>query len=162
MNNGKKRSFSKHKLKAQITMHAMMLPAVIFAIIFSIVPLYGLIIAFKDYRPLKGIEGSNWVGFKNFAELFTMPDFGDVLSNTIIIAVMKIIAITILSIVMALLINEIQSEKLKKIIQVTIFLPYFLSWVLIGNVFVEMFSSTGVVNTILSVFGVAFKGWLVI
>ena len=161
MNNGKKRSFSKHKLKAQITMHAMMLPAVIFAIVFSIVPLYGLIIAFKDYRPLKGIEGSNWVGFKNFAELFTMPDFGDVLSNTIIIAVMKIVAITILSIVMALLINEVQSEKLKKIIQVTIFLPYFLSWVLIGNVFVEMFSSTGVVNTILSVFGVPNENWLI-
>ena len=151
----RKKHFSMHKFKAQVTMHTMMLPALIFALIFSIGPLFGLIIAFQDFKSWKGIDGSDFVGFDNFIELFGQPNFFEVLRNTIVIAIGKIVAITILSIVMALLINEVQNEKLKKIIQVTIFLPSFLSWVLIGNVFVDMFSSTGAVNATLNLFGIA-------
>ena len=150
----KKKPVSMHKVKAQISMHLMMLPALIFAIVFSIVPLFGLVIAFQDYKTYKGIEGSEFVGLLNFSALFNQPNFYEVLGNTIIIAVAKIIAITVLSIVMALLINEVQNEKLKKIIQVTIFLPYFLSWVLIGGVFNDMFASDGAVNNILQIFGI--------
>lgn len=156
-----KKKFSVHKLKAQISMHTMMLPALIFAIVFSIVPLFGLVIAFQDYKTYKGIIGSQFVGPDNFVSLFTQPNFWQVMTNTIVIAVAKIIAITILSVVMALLINEVQNEKLKKVIQVTIFLPYFLSWVLIGGVFNDMFASNGAVNNILKIFGVVSEtNWL--
>ena len=148
-----KKKFSMHKFKAQVSMHTMMLPALIFALIFSIVPLFGLVIAFQDYKTYKGILGSPFVSTDNFEALFTQPNFWQVMENTIVIAVAKIIAITVLSIVMALLINEVQNEKLKKIIQVTIFLPYFLSWVLIGGVFTDMFASNGAVNNILNMFG---------
>lgn len=148
-NTHKKGTVSKHKLKAQITMHSMMIPALIFAIMFSIVPLFGLIIAFQDFEPSAGIFGSKFVDVYQFRKLFADPDFFQVLFNTVFIALLKIIAITVCSIIMALLINEVQNEKLKKIIQVTIFLPYFLSWALIGTTFVEMFSATGIVNIII-------------
>ncbi len=143
------RAFSKHKFKAQVTLHAMMVPALIFAIIFSIVPLFGLIIAFQEYEPMDGIFGSKFVDIWQFRKLFSDSYFFQVLGNTIVIAILKIIAITVFSVIFALLINEVQNEKLKKIIQVTIFLPYFLSWALIGTTFVEMFSMDGIVNLVL-------------
>lgn len=150
MSKTQKRTFSKHKIKAQITLHAMMTPALILAIIFSVVPLFGLIIAFQDYKPLShsSILEAPFVDIYQFRLLFANPDFFQVLYNTISIALMKIIAITVFSIIFALLINEVQNEKLKKIIQVTIFLPYFLSWALIGTTFVDMFSETGLINAI--------------
>ena len=149
-----KKKFSKHKAKAQVSLHTMLMPALVFAIVFSIIPLFGLVIAFQDYKTYKGIFGSEFVYFLNFIALFKQPNFYEVLRNTIVIAVAKIIVITVLSVVMALLINEIQNDKLKKTIQVTIFLPYFLSWVLIGGVFNDMFASDGAVNNLLKIFGV--------
>ena len=161
MEQGKvKGNYSTHKLKAQVSMHIMMVPALIFAIIFSIIPLFGLIIAFQDYNPSQGIFGSKFVDIWHFRTLFSRPDFGQALANTIIIALAKIVAITILSIIFALLINEVQSPMLKKLIQTTIFLPYFLSWILIGTVFVDMFSLTGAVNNILGIFGIEGKYWI--
>ena len=91
-----RRQVSKHKLKAQISMHSMMLPALIFAIIFSIFPLFGLIMAFQEYKPSSGFLGSQFVDVYNFTKLFSRPDFWDALINTVVIAVAKIIAITIL------------------------------------------------------------------
>lgn len=153
-------SISTHKLKAQISMHSMMVPAIIFAIIFALFPLVGLVMAFQDYSPTKGFLNSQFVDVYNFTKLFNRNDFLPVVRNTVVIAIAKIIAITILSIVIALLINEIQSNVLKKLIQTTIFLPYFLSWALIGNVFVEMFSQTGTVNYYLSFLGIEGEYWI--
>ena len=153
-------SASNHKLKAQISMHSMMIPAMIFAVIFALFPLVGLVMAFQDYSPTKGFLRSQFVDIYNFTKLFNRSDFGDALVNTVVIAFAKIVAVTILSIVIALLINEIQSKTLKKIIQTTIFLPYFLSWALIGNVFVEMFSQTGTVNYYLSFLGIEGEYWI--
>lgn len=149
-----KGTFSKHKAKAQLSFHTMMLPALIFAILFSIVPLFGLIMAFQKYfpgdGPGEGLFGSQFVDIYWFRQLFGDENFyAQALPNTLIIAVAKIIATTIFSIVLALLINEVQNQRLKKIIQVTIFLPYFLSWALIGTTFVEMFGSEGIVTTVL-------------
>jgi putative aldouronate transport system permease protein len=159
MNNAKG-AISKHKMKAQISMHSMMVPALIFAIIFSLVPLVGLVMAFQDYKPTKGFLGSQFVDIYNFTKLFNRGDFFDAMENTVVIALAKIVAITILSIVIALLINEVQSNVLKKIIQTTIFLPYFLSWALIGNIFVEMFSQTGTVNFYLGMIGIEGEYWI--
>lgn len=155
-----RRQVSKHKLKAQISMHSMMLPALIFAIIFSIFPLFGLIMAFQEYKPSSGFLGSQFVDVYNFTKLFSRPDFWDALINTVVIAVAKIIAITILSIIIALLINEVQNSVLKKVIQTIIFLPYFLSWALLGNIFVEMFSLSGSFNYMLSIFGIEGQYWI--
>ena len=149
-----------HKLKAQLNMHSMMIPALIFAIVFAIFPLVGLIMAFQDYSYNKGFFGSQFVDIYNFTKLFNRPDFFDAVENTLVIAIAKIIAVTILSVVIALLINEVQSITLKKIIQTTIFLPYFLSWALLGNIFVEMFSQTGSFNYMLGIFGIEGKYWI--
>lgn len=145
-----KKQFSKHKFKAQLTMHSMMIPALILAIVFFILPLFGLIIAFQRFSPTKGFIHSQFVDIYNFTKLFSRGDFFDTLANTFIIAGLKIVAITVLSIIVALLINEIQSTKLKKIIQVTIFLPYFLSWALLGNIFVEMLGDRGALNNVIN------------
>ena len=155
-----KKKVSTHNLKAQLSMHVMMLPALIFAIVFSIFPLVGLIMAFQDYSPSKGLFGSQFVDIYNFTKLFNRPDFFSATWNTFIIAIAKIIATTILSIVIALLINEVQSQKLKKTIQVIIFLPYFLSWALLGNIFVEMFSLSGSFNLLLENLGIEGKYWI--
>lgn len=159
VNTGRK-VFSKHKLKAQISMHTMMIPAILFAIVFFLFPLVGLIMAFQNYSPSKGFFHSQFVDIYNFTKLFNRPDFGQAIWNTVIIALAKIIAITIFSIIIALLINEVQNKVLKKIIQTVIFLPYFLSWALIGNVFVELFSQTGTVNYFLSFLGIEGEYWI--
>lgn len=149
-----------HKLKAQLNMHSMMIPALVFAIVFAIFPLVGLIMAFQDYSYNKGFLGSQFVDIYNFTKLFNRPDFFDAVENTVVIAIAKIIAVTILSVVIALLINEVQSKTLKKVIQTTIFLPYFLSWALLGNIFVEMFSQTGSFNYMLGIFGIEGQYWI--
>ena len=153
-------SVSKHKLRAQISIHSMMIPAVVLALVFSILPLVGLIMAFQDYKPTRGLFGSQFVDVYNFTKLFHRPDFLSATRNTFVIAVLKIIAITILSIVVALLLNEIQNTKLKKVIQTTIFLPYFLSWAVLGSIFVEMFSLNGTFNYLLSMLNMKGKYWI--
>lgn len=155
-----KKNVSNHKLKAQISMHTMMIPAMIFAVIFFLLPLFGLVMAFQDYSPSKGFFKSQFVDIYNFTKLFRRPDFFQAVENTVVIALAKIIAITILSIIIALLINEVQNNVLKKIIQTTIFLPYFLSWALLGNIFVEMFSQTGTVNYFLGFLGIEGQFWI--
>ncbi len=148
------------KLKRQASLHAMMIPGIILATIFYIVPLFGVVMAFQKYDISKGIFGSLWVDIYNFTLLFSRSDFWDATTNTIVIALWKIVLNSVLSVVLALLINEVQHAPLKKGIQTIIFLPYFLSWVLLGNIFVEMFSTTGSFNLLLSNFSVAPRNWI--
>lgn len=145
--NGRARRLA--KVKRQFPLHLMLAPSVVLGVIFMIVPLFGLAMAFQDYEPALGIFGSTFVDVYQFKVLFTRADFKQILFNTVFIALMKIILLTVLSIVFALLINEIGSLRYKKTIQTIVFLPYFLSWVLIGSIFVEMFSLYGSVNYIL-------------
>lgn len=155
-----KSTVSRHKLKAQISLHSMMIPAVIFAVVFFLLPLVGLIMAFEDYSYNKGFFKSQFVDIYNFTKLFKRGDFFRTVKNTVVIALAKIVCITILSIIIALLINEIQSKTLKKVIQTTIFLPYFLSWALLGNIFVEMFSQYGTINYYLGFLGIKGEYWI--
>ena len=163
MNYTEVKPVSRHKAKSQLSKHSMMIPAVALAIVFSILPLVGLLAAFQDFKFTRGLFGSKFVDIYNFKLLMTMPYkeyFFQATWNTFIIALLKIIAITVLSILIALLINEVQSTKLKKIIQTTIFLPYFLSWALMGNIFVEMFSDSGSFNYLLGLINVEGKYWI--
>lgn len=148
------------RLKKQLSFHAMMLPGLLLATVFSIVPLFGILMAFEKYDITKGIFGSQWVDIYNFKLLFGRDDFWATTRNTVVIALWKIVLNSILSVVLALLINEVQHKTLKKAIQTIIFLPYFLSWVLLGNIIVEMFSTTGAINLFLQKFGVAPRSWI--
>lgn len=132
----------------------MMFPIVILLFIFSIIPMIGLVMAFENFVPAKGIFGSEWVGLDNFKYMFQIPDSMQILKNTLIIAVSKIIVGTIVPIIFALMLNEVKNKFFKKSVQTIVYMPYFISWVLLGSVFTTIFSLDGVVNQVLSHFNV--------
>ena len=148
------------KIKRQASFHLMMLPGIVLGIVFSVVPLIGIIMAFENYNSALGMFGSQWVDVYNFKLLFSRDDFWTATRNTVIIALYKLVLNSVLSIILALLINEVNNKHIKKRVQTIIFLPYFLSWVLLGNIMVEMFSTTGTVNLILGKLGIAGKSWI--
>lgn len=141
--------------KKQKHYHLMLLPGFILLAIFSYVPMIGIIIAFQKFIPTKGMFGSKWVGLKNFEYLFSMSDSWNVFGNTIVIAVSKIIIGLIVPIIFALLLNEVRKKAFQKAVQTIIYLPHFLSWVILGTIFLTMFSGTGAVNSALMSLGIA-------
>lgn len=141
------------KFKTVLPLHILILPGVIVTLIFSYVPMYGIIIAFKNFNPVKGIIGSNWVGLKYFRRLVGMSDFYDILRNTIFIAFLKISTILFFSLVLALLLNEIRRKWLKGSIQSLIIFPHFLSWVILGGLVKAILADDGMVNKFLTSIG---------
>ena len=133
----------------QLYYHGMMLPGFIFLILFNFVPMFGAIMAFQDYRPAKGFFGSDFVGFKHFKYLFEMPDSFELFRNTLIIALGKIVLTTIMSIAFAILLNEVKNRTLKKSVQTVVYLPHFLSWVVLALVVKNLFNLDGSVNAML-------------
>ena len=133
--------------------HLMMLPGMIFLIIFHLVPMGGLLMAFQDFMPIKGLFGSRFVGLKNFERLFKLPTFWRVLRNTVVISVGKLVLVMVASVIFALLLNECRHVKYKRIIQTTVYLPHFLSWVILADMFSNVFSYTGLVSQIAQMFG---------
>lgn len=146
----KKRWFSRD----QLFFLGMILPGIIFILIFSYGPMFGLLMAFQDYVPAKGVLGSEFVGFEHFRYLFSLPDIFLVTKNTIFIAFWKIIFNTIVPILFAILLNEVRVKWMKRSIQTIVYLPHFLSWVILASVVVNLFSLDGTVNQILQNFGV--------
>ncbi|GAA6406580.1 polygalacturonan/rhamnogalacturonan ABC transporter permease [Blautia hominis] len=141
------------KIKVQSYYHFMLMPGMILLLIFAIIPMFGTVIAFQNYIPSKGILGSAWVGLDNFKRLFMLPDFKQILGNTFFIAIGKLVLGTIGSIIFALLLNECRMMRLKKTVQTAVYLPHFLSWVILAVMFSNLFSLTGVVNQIVTFFG---------
>ncbi len=139
--------------KDQIDLNLMLLPSMIFLIIFSFIPMFGIIMAFQNYMPAKGILGSKFVGLENFKFMFQMPDSKQIFMNTIIIAFWKIVVGTIVTIVFALLLNEIRLKWAKKSIQTIVYLPNFLSWVILSTVVVNVFAYDGPINDFLEMLG---------
>ncbi len=133
--------------------HLMMLPGMVFLILFHLVPMGGLMMAFQDFMPIKGLFGSKFVGLKNFERLFKLPTFWRVLRNTLVISVGKLVLVMVASVVFALLLNECRPIKYKRIIQTTVYLPHFLSWVILAVMFSNIFSFTGIVSQIVQLFG---------
>lgn len=134
-------------------LHAMILPGIILIIIFKYIPLGGISIAFKDFYPGKGIFGSDWVGFKNFEYMFDLPDTARVLWNTLKIAVLKIAVNFPIPIIVAILLNEVRSKHFKKSVQTIIYLPYFISWVILSGIILDVFALDGLVNSFLQGLG---------
>lgn len=144
----KKKWFSRD----QLFFLGMILPGIIFILIFSYGPMFGLLMAFQDYVPAKGVFGSEFVGFEHFRYLFSLPDIFLVTKNTIFIAFWKIVFNTIVPILFAILLNEVRVKWMKRSIQTIVYLPHFLSWVILASVVVNLFSLDGTVNQILQNF----------
>lgn len=153
-----KRYKSKYTLsvfKRELPLHLMLIPGLILVFIFSYVPMAGLVISFQKFIPSKGMFGEQeWIGFKNFAYVFSLPGFKQAMKNTIIIAFWKILMGLLVPIWFALMLNEIHRTGFKRMVQTVVYLPYFLSWVVLGGIFVDMLSpSTGIVNRIITALG---------
>ncbi len=138
-----------------LPLHFMILPGLALVLIYCYGPMIGIAMAFERYIPTRGITGSEWIGLDNFRYLLDMPDSMDVLRNTIVISFMKIVVGLFVPIVVALLLNEVRKESFKRGIQTMIYLPHFLSWIILGGVLIDILSPTnGFVNDILGWFGI--------
>jgi len=131
-----------------------MAPGYIWLVLFSIVPMFGIIMAFQDFNPVMGIFKSGWIGFENFSYMFKMDDVRQVFMNTVIIALLKLIGNLFIPLVFALLLNELTFKKLVRPIQTIVYLPYFLSWVILASIVLNIFSGSGPVNGFLGIFGI--------
>ncbi|AWB45514.1 protein lplB [Paenibacillus sp. CAA11] len=134
-------------------LHVMLLPAVIFLILFSYIPMGGIVMAFQDYKPWLGLSGSEWVGLDNFRYLFERNDSMQVIWNTLVIAVLKMIFNLLVPLIFAILLNEVRKVGLQRAIQTLVYLPHFLSWVILGGILLDLLSTDGFVNRILGWFG---------
>ncbi len=131
----------------------MMLPVIAYYLIFCYGPMYGAIIAFKNFSFMKGIIGSPWVGFAHFRRMFASKSFFEVFRNTLLISIYKLIAGFPAPIVFAILLNELISQKFKKVVQTVSYLPHFLSWVILGGMFMQLLSLSGPINIVLKKMG---------
>ncbi|MFY9175862.1 MAG: ABC transporter permease subunit [Caldicoprobacterales bacterium] len=144
----------KLKLKRTWQLHVMMVPIVVLLVIFCYVPMIGIVVSFQDYLPTKGFFGSPWVGLDNYRFLFSLNDFFQIIRNTLIISGGKILLGLIISIFFAIMLYESNMRIMKNVVQTSVFLPYFLSWVVLGGIFIDIFSLEGVVNRIISFLGI--------
>lgn len=137
-----------------VDLYLLSIPGIIFLIVFRYTPMYGAIIAFKDYNVQLGILGSKWVGFMHFQELFSSRKFFQLFTNTLLISVYKLVFQFPAPIILALLMNEIRNTYFKRSIQTITYLPHFVSWVVISGVFLDLLSpSAGIVNRIIEACG---------
>ena len=113
--------------------YLMLVPVLAFYIVYCYVPMYGIVLAWKDYRPKFGITGSPWLGWENFEYLFSLPDLPRAIKNTLAISFLKLCICFPMPILFALLLNELRHPKYKKTVQTCIYLPNFISWVIIGS-----------------------------
>ena len=143
----------KRRMPEEMQYHLLLTPGIILLLIFAVIPMFGIVIAFENYVPAKGIFKSAWVGFENFKILFQLPDSMQVLRNTLVLSIAKMILGTIVPITFALMLNEVTHARMKKWIQTSVYMPYFLSWVILGTIFLAMLSQDGVVNSIIKMLG---------
>ncbi|RAV16442.1 ABC transporter permease [Paenibacillus contaminans] len=142
-------------------LYLMLLPALVFYAVFHYYPMYGAIIAFKDFNITKGILGSPWVGTKHFEYLFELEKFRTVFWNTIVISCYRLVFGFPAPIIVALLLNEIMNRAFKRTVQTVIYLPHFISWVILGGLLVNLLSTDGgVVNKVIEALGGSPIGFL--
>lgn len=137
-----------------LDLYFLLLPGVVYIIVFKYIPMSGLVIAFQNYNVFDGIRGSEWIGLQHFVKLFHSEDFFTVFRNTIIISIYNLIFVFPLPIFVALVLNEIKNLTFKKSVQTIIYLPHFLSWVIIAGLFINILSPTsGLVNQVIKALG---------
>ena len=149
-----RRARPRGRFRAEIPLYLMLLLPVVLTFIYSYLPMAGVLISFKKYLPAKGFFASKWVGWKNFETLFTMPTFTRALLNTLIIAIWKIALNVLVPVVFTLMLNEVASLHYKKVVQTVVYLPHFISWVMLAGIFSKLLSGSGIVNKALGAVGI--------
>ncbi|MCJ7843190.1 ABC transporter permease subunit [Lederbergia sp. NSJ-179] len=148
-------------MKVNILLYLMIFPGVLFFIIFKYLPMGGLIIAFQDYQPYLGIFGSPWAGWKHFIRLFTEPTFFMLLKNTLILFGLELVIFFPIPIIVSLMLNEVKNKHFKSGIQTIIYIPHFMSWVIIVSItFVLLNVDGGIINELLAMMGLEKIGFL--
>lgn len=146
-------SYSKMGLKQRILYHKyiylILLPALVYYMVFKYMPIYGLTLAFKTYKASKGVWGSPWIGLENFRNLTTNVGFVTAFKNTVVISFLKILFGFPFPIILTLLINELRMKKYKNLLQTVYTFPHFISWVVVAGICFNLFSGDGAVNKIL-------------
>lgn len=134
--------------------YLMILPGVLYFLIFKYIPMFGLVISFQDYLPYKGIMGSDWVGLKHFTRLFSEPEFWNIFKNTIVVFVVNVTFYFPIPIILSLMLNEVGNAFFKRFVQTLVYIPHFLSWVIIVSISFVMFTMDGgIINEMLTYFG---------
>ncbi len=134
-------------------LYAMLVPALVMLILFHFYPMWGILIAFKNYKFAEGILGSPWVGWQNFQTFFASRNAMNIIRNTVVIAMGKIILGQIAAVVFALMLNEVRPRMFKRLTQTATTLPHFLSWVIIGGILIQVLGTSGLVNKSLTALG---------
>lgn len=142
------------RIKQQKLLLLMLLPGLVLTFIFRYIPMYGVLIAFKDYNPLKGVLGSEWIGFSEFTKFLSSPNFGNLLANTLKLSVYGLLLGFLPPIILAIMLNQLLSDKAKKRIQLVLYAPNFISVVVIVGMIFLFFSVGGPVNSILGMLGI--------
>ncbi len=134
-------------------LYAMLLPGLLYLIIFRYIPMGGIIIAFQKYNPYSGITGSEWVGLYYFKMLFTSPDFPRILINTLSLSLLSLVFYFPAPIILALLLNEIRHEKYKRTVQTFLYIPHFISLVIVASLTYQLLNiNDGIINQIIEMF----------
>jgi putative aldouronate transport system permease protein len=149
------RTAASSKLRRELPLYIMLAPAIVLVLVYAYAPMIGIVMAFQRVLPGKGIIGSPWVGLDNFRFMLEMPNIGQVIWNTIRIAGLKAVAGVIVPVTVALMLNNVTLRFVKRTVQTVIYLPHFLSWIILAGIFVDILSpSEGVVNQILGLVGI--------
>jgi putative aldouronate transport system permease protein len=145
----KKTSQSAQYLAQNWPLYAMLVPGMVLLFLFRYLPAYGIAVAFERFNPALGVLKSQWVGFDNFVHLLQLPEFWRITYNTFFIAIIKVITLQFFAIVFSISLNEVGSHYFKRGIQTIVYLPHFLSWVVLGGLMLDLLSNNGLVNTLL-------------
>ncbi|WP_299093604.1 sugar ABC transporter permease [uncultured Metabacillus sp.] len=144
---------NRQRLKRDRWLYLLLIPGILYFLIFKYAPMWGVVIAFQDYSPFKGMLGSEWVGFENFINFFQNPDFFRLLRNTFILAALDLVFFFPAPIILSLLLNELRINSYKRTIQTFIYVPHFMSWVIVASItYIFFTTSGGVMNEIVSYF----------
>ena len=135
--------------KYEYQYYLMLVPVLVFLLIFHIAPLFGIVISFERFLPAKGIIQSDWVGLKYFRSLFSLPESWRIFRNTVVIAVEKIILGIVVPVFFSILLNELRSVQIKRTVQTIIYIPHFLSWVVLAAPIMNIFAYNGMLNNLI-------------
>lgn len=141
-------------MKKNPFLYAMLLPGILFFIVYRYIPISGLVVAFQDYKVFRGITGSEWVGLHHFQYLFNSSEFYRITRNTLILSVLDLLIVFPSGIILSLMLNEVKNAIFKRSIQSIVYLPHFLSWVIVGGMVMTFLSLDGPFNQLMNLFGV--------
>lgn len=140
-------------LKSNYELYLFLIPGLVIAVMFKLLPMSKIVIAFQNFKPLKGIDGSAWVGLAQFKKMFSDPEVWQVIRNTLEINLLQAVICVPLPMLLAIMMNEITCIPLKKSVQTILYIPHFFTWVIVYSIFFTIFNSGGIVNTLIKSMG---------